>query len=391
MEAPVAVSALEEPVGVLGVDPGASLPITSDEPYSTLEGFFIPEFRLPYLLFASDAVEGTDDTETRVTGGVALAGQDRLGFHGYALTLTYDSTQDAPNVSLAYGNAQLAPWYLQVSGARIVDGPRTDLQATLFGARTFWTTPVTVGLLALRREYEPFEQLPGGLVTRLIGPEVSASYFAGDSTSYGGTQRGFGVTGAAGVYPGAFFRDTTMGDLRLGLDGFLGALPFTGRDNLHLTVVGRFLPGSPDGLLEVGGISAGQVWYSNRRARQTAPLPLQLQPGVAFSEYVRGLEDFTALARSALIGTATYRYRQPIDYGWASTLWLLPSLFVSDFEVEGFGTLARTDLRDNYRAVGGAASLHLTLGQAIPLSFFYQYAYRFDRGLGHLHLVGLGL
>ncbi|HZI09968.1 MAG TPA: hypothetical protein VE153_06200 [Myxococcus sp.] len=391
VDAPVAVAAQEEPVGVLGADPGTSLPVTSDEPYSTLEGFFIPEFRLPYLLFASDAVEGTDDTETRVTAGVALAGQDRLGFHGYALTLTYDSTQDAPNVSLAYGNALLAPWYLQVSGARIVDGPRTDLQATAFGSRTFWTTPVTVGLLALRREYEPYEQVPGGLVTRLIGPEVSASYFAGDSTSYGGTQRGFGVTGAAGVYPGAFFRDSTMGDLRLGLDGFLGGLPFTGRDNLHLTAVGRFLPGSPDGLLEVGGISAGQVWYSNRRSRQTAPLPLELQPGVAFSEYVRGLEDFTVLARSALIGTATYRYRQPIDYGWASTLWLLPSLFISDFEVEGFGTLARTDLRENFRAVGGSASLHLTLGQAIPLSFFYQYAYRFDRGLGHLHLVGLGL
>ncbi|WP_323378886.1 hypothetical protein [Pyxidicoccus xibeiensis] len=386
-DTPLALAALDAPVGAPPPDPGAELNILEDEPYSTLEGFFIPEFRLPYLLVAADEVE-TD--RTLYSGGLALSGQDRLGFHGYSLLLSLNSEEDEPSVSVAYGNAQLAPWYVQASVARVRENERTDLQATLFGTRTFWTTPVTIGLLALRREYDATDRFPG-LQTQLIGPEVSVSYFAGESTSYGGTQRGLGLTVAGGVYPGAFRRDSTMGDVRLGLDAFAGGLPFTGNDNLQLTAVGRFLPGAPSGLLEVGGISAGQLWYSSRDSTETSRLPLELQPGIAFSEYLRGYEDRTTRARTALIGSATYRYRVPIDYGWASTLWILPSLFVSDFEMEGFGSVARTDNRDNHGAVGGSAALRLTFGQTVPVSLFYQYAYRFDRGLGDLHLFGFGL
>ena len=386
-EAPPALADLEGPVGAPPADPGSDLNILSDEPYSTLEGFFIPELRLPYLLATTDE----DDTDkTILSGGLALSGQDRLGFHGYSLLLALSTEEDQPSVSLAYGNAQLAPWYVQVSASRRRENTRTDLQGSLFATRTFWTTPVTMGLLALRREYDRTERFPG-LTTRLIGPEVSASYFAGDATSYGGTQRGLGLTVAAGVYPGAFFRESTMGDVRLGLDGFLGGLPFTGNDNLRFSAVARYLPGSPSSLLEVGGISAGQLGYSSRKSTETSRLPLELQPGIAFSEYLRGYEDLTTRARNALIGSATYRYRVPIDYGWASTLWVLPSLFVSDFEVEGFGSLARVDNRNNLGAVGASASLSLTFGQAIPVSLFYQYAYRFERGLNDLHLVGFGI
>ncbi|QSQ28070.1 hypothetical protein JY651_11910 [Pyxidicoccus parkwayensis] len=385
-DAPTALADLDTPV-VSPPDPGTELHVLSDERYSTLEGFFIPEFRLPYILLTTDE-DNTD--QTIVSGGLAISGQDRLGFHAYSLLFSASSDEDQPSLSLAYGNAQLAPWYILASASRIREGTRTDLQGALFGTRTFWTTPVTVGLLALRREYDQTERF-AGLVTRLIGPEVSASYFAGDSTSYGGTQRGLGLSVAGAVYPGAFFLGSTMGDVRLGVDGFFGGLPFTGNDNFQLSAVARFLPGAPSNLLEVGGISAGEVWYSSRGSKETSRLPLQLQPGVAFSEYLRGYEDLTTRAHNALIGTATYRYRVPIDYGWASTLWLLPSLFVSDFEVEGFGSVARVDNRNNLGAVGGAASLRLTFGQAVPVTLFYQYAYRFERGLDDLHLIGVSL
>jgi hypothetical protein len=30
-------------------------------------------------------------------------------------------------------------------------------------------------------------------------------------------------------------------------------------------------------------------------------------------------------------------------------------------------------------------------GQAVPVTLFYQYAWRFERGLGDLHLFGVGL
>ncbi|MFP2963079.1 hypothetical protein ACLEPN_36290 [Myxococcus sp. 1LA] len=385
-DAPTALSGLDAPV-VAPPDPGTNVQILSDKPYSTLERFFIPELRVPYLLAATDP-DNTD--ETYVMGVLALAGQDRLGFHAYSLLLSIDSREDAPSLSLAYGNATLSPWYIQVSGAHIRQNERTDLQATAFASRSFWTTPVTFGVLALRREYDATERFPS-LLTQIIGPEISASYFAGDATSYGSTQRGLGLTMAAGVYPGAFRQDGTMGDVRLGIDGFTGGLPFTGRDNFRLTAVGRFLPGAPSGLLQVGGLNAGQIWYTNRTSQQTAPLPLQLQPGIAFSEYLRGYEDLEIRARNALIGSANYQYRVPIDYGWASTLWLFPSLFVRDVGFEAFGSLARTDNRANHAAVGGAASLSLTFGQSVPVSLYYQYAYRFEQGLDHLHLVGFGL
>ena len=64
---------------------------------------------------------------------------------------------------------------------------------------------------------------------------------------------------------------------------------------------------------------------------------------------------------------------------------------MNQFEVEGFGSWARTDFRDNLRAAGGAARLQLTLGGLVSLGLYYQYAQRFDRGLGPLHLVGLSL
>ncbi|MFY2559771.1 hypothetical protein ACN469_19200 [Corallococcus terminator] len=377
---------LEAPVVAPPPDPGKAVTVLTDEPYSTLEGFFIPEFRLPYLWVAT---ESEDSDDLLFSGGLSLAGQDRLGFHAYSLNFSYSTQDEEPNVSLAYGNAQLAPWYLQASVARVRDNDRTDLQALAYASRTFWTTPVTIGVLALRREYDAFGQFPR-LVTRLIGPEVSASYFAGDSTSYGGLQRGLGISVSGAVYPGAFALDSTMGDVRVGLDGFFRGF-FGGTDNIQLSAVGRYLPGAPEGLLEVGGFSAGQTWYSSRRSTETSRLPLQLQPGIAFSEYVRGYEDITIRAKNALIGGATYRYRFIIDHGWASTLWLLPSLFVRNFEMDIFATLARTDNRDNHGAFGAAMSLQFTLGQAVPFSIFYQFARRYDDGLGDLHLVGLGL
>ena len=364
---------------------GRDVTVLSDAPYSTLEGFFVPNYRVPYFYTVPSNIDGEDPY---IVAGVALAGQDRLGFHAYSLMLTYDTQEEQPSLSLAYGNAQLSPFYIQASASRIRETDRTDLQGTLFASRTFWTTPVTFGVLALDRRFDATDRRPQ-LITRLIGPEVGASYFAGEGTSYGGTQRGLGLSLSAGVFPKAFTSDSTVGDVRLEVDGYLGGLPFTGKDNFQLSAVGRYLPGAPDGLLEVGGILPGEVFFTNRDSTDQGPLPLQLQPGLAFSEYLRGYEDHTFRARSVLIANARYRYRFIIDYGWASTLWLLPSLFVSQFEVEGFGSLARTDNRNNHGAVGGSATLRLTMGQAYALAFFYQYARRFDERFGDLHLVGM--
>ncbi|RKG71031.1 hypothetical protein D7W79_31220 [Corallococcus exercitus] len=364
---------------------GRAVDVLTDEPYSPLEGFFIPNYRVPYFYTVPNDVDGEDPY---LAAGISIAGQDRLGFNAYALTLTYDTKEEQPGVSFAYGNALLSPFYIQVSASRLRENDRTDLQATAFASRTFWTTPVSFGVLALDRRFDATDRRPA-ITTRLIGPEVAASYFAGEGTSYGGTQRGLGLSVSGGLFPKAFTLDSTVGDVRLGVDGYLGGLPFTGKDNLQLSVAGRALPGAPDGLLEVGGILPGEAFFINRDSTDEGGLPLQLQPGLAFSEYLRGYEDHTFRARNVLLANARYRYRFIIDYGWASTLWVLPSLFVSQVELDGFGSIARTDNRDNHAAVGGMATLRLTMGQAYALAFFYQYAHRFDDGFGDLHLIGL--
>jgi hypothetical protein len=106
----------------------------------------------------------------------------------------------------------------------------------------------------------------------------------------------------------------------------------------------------------------------------------------------RRVDDHVALsARNVIIANARYRYRLVIDYGWSTFFWLGPSFFISQVELEAFGSWARTDLRDSHRAAGGAVFLRTTFGQTIPFSLFYQYARRFDDGLGNLHLVGVSL
>ncbi|WP_276326950.1 hypothetical protein [Archangium gephyra] len=367
---------------------GHTLDILTDEPYSPLERFFLPELRAPYFYALPDPDNGNRPV---YYGGLALAGQDRLGFHQYALLAEADSRlRDVSTLSFSYATALTAPWYTGLSVARFVQAGQRDLQASLSTSRTFWTTPVSFNLLALRRDYYATATSPG-LRTTLLGPEAAISYFAGESTSYGGTQRGVGLSLGAGVYPLAFDDARPFADLRAEATAFVPGLPLLLRDNLQLTAIARFLPNAPEGLLQVGGIQAGTALSIREGPKSPRDLPELLQPGTSFSEYLRGYEDYALSARSVLIAQARYRYRVIIDYGWTSFFWVLPSFFISQVELEAFGSWARTDLRDNHRAAGGALYLRTTFGQALPLSLFYQYARRFDDGLGDLHLVGVAL
>ncbi|HEX8702364.1 MAG TPA: hypothetical protein VF815_26255 [Myxococcaceae bacterium] len=363
--------------------PGNELEILSDERYKSLERIYIPELRLPFVL----AYQDSETDELHWTGLVSLSGQDRLGFHSWAINAAYDSGVGDPSVSLSYGNATLAPWYILSAAAYAETEDQRDIQGVISVSRSFWTTPVALSFIGLRREY--LDERPSRL-TSLFGPELALAYFAGESTPYGGTQRALGLSLSGALYPKAFGSDATVGDIRAELETAFGGLPGLGKDNLEISIAGRFLPGATPGLLEVGGFPVGNTFYRSQDP-DSPTTPRQLDVGIAFAEYLRGYEDLTIRAQHALIGNARYRYRVIIDYGWASTLYLLPSLFISQFEVEAFGAFARTDFRFNHRVVGGSAQLNLTLGQLVPLGFYYQYAYRFDlpERLRDLHLVGL--
>lgn len=376
--------------------PSPEVDVVSDEPYHSFERFFYPELRAPFVIGYQDA----DTKKTRVLGYLSLAGQDRLGFHAWAINASYDSSLKRPDLSVSYGNAVLAPWYVLSTVASINTASEQDLQASISASRTFWTTPVAFGILGLRRQYIDPDTDANQELTSLVGPQLATAYFAGEGTTYGGTQKGLGFSLSAGVFPRAFRTETALGDVRAEVDTFTGGLPGLGKDNLELSVAGRFLPGAPEGLLAVGGITAGSPLYLSKEI-QDPDISRRLQPGIAFSEYLRGYEDYTFRARHAVIANATYRYRFIVDYGWASTLYLLPSLFVNQLEVEGFGAWARTDFKDNHRAAGAAVRLQVTLGQLIPLGLYYQVAYRFDQCIEQehgtnqcsapLHLVGLSL
>jgi hypothetical protein len=359
------------------------LEILSDEPYKSFERLYLPEFRLPFVF----AYQDSDTEDYHWIALASLSGQDRLGFHSWALNVLYDSGVGDPSASLSYGNATLAPWYILTNAAYTQTEDERDIQGVISLSRSFWTTPVALSFIGLRREY--LDEEPSRL-TSLFGPELAMAYSAGEGTAYGGAQRALGLSLSAAVYPKAFGTDRTVGDLRAELDTAFGGLPGLSRDNLEISFTGRFLPGATPILLEVGGIPAGASLYRSQDP-DSPTTPRQLDVGVAFAEYLRGYEDLTIRARHAIIGHASYRYRVIIDYGWASTFYLLPSLFITQFEADAFGAFARTDFRDNHRVAGGSAQLNFTLGQILPMGIYYQYAYRFDlpENLRELHLVGL--
>lgn len=372
--------------------PEHSLKVLSDTPYSPLEGIFIPVMRAPYVFALPQP-----DLSFGVYGGASLAGQDRLGLHQYALTAQYDTVTREPALFLSYANSQLAPWYLGASVSRRVNSftPREgaeqrwrDVQGQLYAVRDFWATPVSLGLLALRRDYYANAERPG-LSTSLIGPQASIAWGGGEDSLYGGTQLGLGMSLSGGLYPGAFSSTNTVGEVRGEVQVFLPGLPLLTRDNLQIGLVGRFLPGAPEGLLQVGGVAIGNTFPLSERPPNDYGLPRNLQPGTAFFEFLRGYEDYPLGARNVVVGSASYRYHFIIDRGWASTLYVGPSLFISQLDLDVFGSWARTDLRADHRAVGASLTLRTVLGIGIPLGLYYQYAYRFDDNLGALHLVGL--
>ena len=78
--------------------------------------------------------------------------------------------------------------------------------------------------------------------------------------------------------------------------------------------------------------------------------------------------------------------------GTARLLYLLPSLFVRQVDVELFVEGAYTNTASPlHRVVGGALLLRTTLGSALATTLFYQYAQRFDDGLGGFHYFGVSL
>jgi hypothetical protein len=361
------------------------LTVTSDEPYSSLDHLFVPQLRLPMVTVLP--VVNSDQTITLFTTlHASLSGRDRLSRHNWALNGSFRFPDRAWSASLDYVNMQLAPWQLGLSASRDGVSDGAFWSASLGGSRSFFTVPVGFAARALVSE----TYAPGGpsFFEKYFGPEVSIAFQGTESTAYGGPQRQFSTSAVARAYPAMFGSDRNVFDLRATL-GFAVPLPFTQRHSFAVGLVGRWLPGSPANALRLGGQPLGlATLFQSQRTVDPPAGPGGYLPG-SLAEGVRGYDDYTIRTEGAGIGTARYRFSFIIDRGTASILWLFPSFFARQVDVEVFGAGALTAQGQWMRSAGGAAIFRFTLMDVLPVSLAYQYAWRFDFGRGGLHTVSL--
>lgn len=360
----------------------------SDEPASSFDHLFYPQSRGPNFIGTSRGAS---------LFGLSLGGGDRLGNHAWALGGLYQPKTQLWSGSLGYVNMQLAPFIVGLSVSQLhyrengpfdtlLDQERRARTASAIVSRAFWGNPVGLGFsfIELFRTTPPMGA-PG--TVKLAGPLLAATYIGADGSPYAGPTRALVLSGRAHALPQQLsslpFDIVDVGAQLLAYT----PLPLSRRHTLQLDVRARELVGSDVPFLQVGGILAGAP-LNKVRDTGLVESPL-LPPGVSFSEGLRGFEDFPILGRRAGIASLTYRYPIILDVGTASTLWLLPALFVSQINVELFGVAAKVDSGALHSAAGGAVSLGVSLWR-LPLSVQYQVAKRLSDDERVVHLVMLG-
>jgi WD40-like Beta Propeller Repeat len=362
-----------------------SVLLARDGPAPALEDFWIPTLRTPFILF-STRTTSSGSTEVLPVGGVSIEGVDRLGQHSYAVNVAYQSGGPGPSLSVGYGNYQLAPVWLSVVGTRAAAQGVVDYILNVSAQNTFWTTPVTLSFLLLHRDQAG---TPEPLRATLGGPQLSALYESAETTPYGGVRRGLFLFGESAYFPVGNFH---FGDVGAQVGGWL-PLPWYNRDSLFFSLRGRALPGAPARLLQVGGTARGLFELHPGPDHAQAGPDLAIFPDISFVEPLGGYEDTTLRADGSVIAGLLYQFPLIIDRGWASVLWVLPGLFLRQVDLQAFSNFAWTHDAgwSLHRVAGGAVLLRTTWGGALAVSFYYQFAWRFDDGLRALNTFGIAL
>ncbi|MFN7135378.1 MAG: hypothetical protein ACK4N5_25110, partial [Myxococcales bacterium] len=158
------------------------------------------------------------------------------------------------------------------------------------------------------------------------------------------------------------------------------------RDTFGLRGRARLLTGAPHGekLLVVGGTGAVPLYplIDSPSSTGTRVIP----PSMIFVERLRGFEDLALFGNGVVSVGGDYRLPFIIDRGTASTLGVLPSMFLSQIDLQLFGTAATTLQTDLRAAVGGAASLRFSFWN-LPLSLNWQVARRLTDDRSVVQLV----
>ncbi len=389
-QAPHATAAIDEALLVL-----------SDQPYHATDHLFVPLLHGPTF---------TATGRQAFALGLVLAGNDRLQFHRWTLTGTYQFASARPGygVGFGYANRLLAPYTLTLTGMFLslhdvppqpVNAPvprpqdytldKRQRQANVDMTRSFYGNPVTLGF-NLTEDNQPGEPTVAVESRRVAGPYLHTSYTAAESTAYAGARRLLYAAADAFVYPATWSSaGSTLTDLR-GEITAVTPLPFSRRHRLLLSVSGRAVTGLQNGMrwLQVGG--GGVTTLYTRRSPDGPPVPEvvadPLPPNVRFFEPLWGYEDYPIATDRIVIANAAYRYPFIIDWGSASALGLLPSFFLRQVNLAFFGVVASDGQATRHAAAGGSLSLNFAIAE-LPVSIAYQLARRFEDDRAFVHLV----
>ncbi len=390
--APPDAPAAPPPIAVAPPVPAVeALAIERDEPYDALDHLFRPQ-----LQGVSAVAVGRD----ALLGELVLAGGDRLQFHRWTLEglLQLNGGEAGYGVAAAYANRQLAPWTIVADGLALryhdtrpaapalmspvplAPAPflltKTELQGNLRAARAVYGAPIELGF-NVTDDRQPGEPTLRFWHRRVAGPFASAAYEGVEATPYTGPRRAAAAFPSISLYPGAWnTAGATLADVRLELVG-VTPLPLSRRHTLALDLRGRGLAGLPDGQrwLQVGG---GVTALARRGNSSPVPPEVKIEPlpGLRFDEPLRGYEDYPVATDRMFIAELTYRYPLIVDRGNASTLWLLPSTFLRQIDLELFGSGASDARAGGAHGAGGAALILRLALWRIPFGVVYQVARR---------------
>ncbi len=372
--------------------------ILSDAPYSAFDSLLVPRLHAPFVAL---------DVAGYPTVGLALAGNDRLAFHRWALWAAHALGPETTSFGVSYVNLLAAPVELSAAVEQAAhrailvtaeggDGGERftrERHASLSVGRALWGSPLALGATALELHEGPAREVPDGVAAapartwRFGGPSVSAAYVGGDATPYAGLRRAVLADASVAGYLG--LGEGTPGVVDYGAHlGAVTPLPLSRLHTLRFDLRGRLLAGAEGtGLLLVGGPGAGLPIV----ARPTGgdPASTFLPPALTFSEPLRGFEDRAVALDRAALGDVTYRLPIPLDAGTASTLGVLPSSFVRQLELQGFASSASDGERGLHAAAGGSLGLLFDVW-VLPVELRFQLAKRLtdDRALAPLLLFG---
>jgi hypothetical protein len=386
---------LVEPVAVL-----------RDEPYQPTDHLFSPQLHGVSVVAAG---------RSGVIGDLVLAGGDRLQFHRWSLDGLLQLNGGHPGYGLGagYANRQLAPFTIvatglalryhdqrppappQMSPTPISPEPflleKTQLQANLLVDRVIYGSPIDLGF-NVTDDNQPGEPTLLFQHRRVAGPFLQATYEGVETTPYAGVRRAAAAFPSVAIYPAAWnTAGATITDLGLSLVG-VTPLPLSRRHTLRLNLRGRGLVGLPDGAqwLQVGG-GVTALERTGAVGRVPPEVTIASLPSVHFLEPLRGYEDYPIATDRIFIAELTYRYPLIVDRGSTSTLWVLPSAFFQQANLELFASAASDAHGGNPHAAGGASlTLDLALWR-LPFSVAYQIARRVEDDHALVQILAVSL